>query len=501
VTVPGKLYGVGLGPGDPELVTLKAQRIISSVPVVAYPTARHGRSIARAIAEPYLGHAPQEIAMTFPITVEESDHPGGYEGAIAEHYDRCADEVAAVLESGRDVAALCEGDPFIYGSYIYLHERLAPRFETEVVPGVTSFSAAAALTGRPLVKRDDVLTILPGTLSQDELATRLTTTDGAVVLKLGRRFDDVRAALERAGRGADALYVERVGWPEQRYGVPREIEGAVPYMALVLAPTRSRAPVDPSPTPSAGSLVIVGLGPAGPEWLTPEASATLARADVVVGYETYLARVPVRAGQRRLGSHNRQEIERARSALDLALEGSRVAVVSSGDPGIFAMAAAVLEAAEEGGSRYVGIDLKVVPGLSAMQAASSRVGAPLGHDFCVISLSDQLKPWDVIERRIEAAAAADLVVAFYNPASKTRRAAIDRARIVLLGHRAEATPVVVARAVGSPEEAVTVTSLGELDTAIVDMRTLVIVGSSQTRVTRDAAGRPRVYTPRSYPEA
>jgi precorrin-2 C20-methyltransferase / precorrin-3B C17-methyltransferase len=321
VTVPGKLYGVGLGPGDPELVTLKAQRIISSVPVVAYPTARHGRSIARAIAEPYLGHAPQEIAMTFPITVEESDHPGGYEGAIAEHYDRCADEVAAVLESGRDVAALCEGDPFIYGSYIYLHARLAPRFETEVVPGVTSFSAAAALTGRPLVKRDDVLTILPGTLSQDELATRLTTTDGAVVLKLGRRFDDVRAALERAGRGADALYVERVGWPEQRYGVPREIEGAVPYMALVLAPTRSRAPVDPSPTPSAGSLVIVGLGPAGPEWLTPEASATLARADVVVGYETYLARVPVRAGQRRLGSHNRQEIERARSALDLALRG------------------------------------------------------------------------------------------------------------------------------------------------------------------------------------
>jgi precorrin-2 C20-methyltransferase/precorrin-3B C17-methyltransferase len=494
VTAPGKLYGVGLGPGDPELVTLKAQRIISSVPVVAYPTARHGRSIARAIAAPYLGHAPTEIAMTFPITVEESDHPGGYEGAISDHYDRCADEVAAALESGRDVAVLCEGDPFINGSYIYLHERLTTRFETEVVPGVTSFSAAAAATGRPLVKRDDVLTILPGTLSQDELATRLTTTDGAVVLKLGRRFDDVREALERAGRGADSVYVERVGWPEQRHGVPSEVEGEVPYMALVLVPTRSRAPRSSSP---GGSLSIVGLGPAGPEWLTPEASATLARADVVVGYETYLARVPVRAGQLRLGSDNRQELERARTALDLALEGSQVAVVSSGDPGIFAMAAAVLEAAEDG--RYAGIDLKVVPGLSAMQAAAARVGAPLGHDFCVISLSDQLKPWAVIERRIEAAASADLVVAFYNPASRTRREAIDRARLVLLGHRSEQTPVVVARAVGSPEEVVTVTSLGELDRATVDMRTLVIVGSSQTRVSQDAAGRPRIYTPRSYP--
>jgi len=136
-----------------------------------------------------------------------------------------------------------------------------------------------------------------------------------------------------------------------------------------------------------------------------------------------------------------------------------------------------------------------VPGLSAMQAAAARVGAPLGHDFAVVSLSDQLKPWEAIERRLDAAGAADLVLALYNPASKTRREQLDRAREVLVRHRAPATPVVVARAVGSEDEAVTVTTLGELDTGIVDMRTLLIVGSSTTRVT--AGG--RVYTPRRYP--
>jgi precorrin-2 C20-methyltransferase/precorrin-3B C17-methyltransferase len=203
----------------------------------------------------------------------------------------------------------------------------------------------------------------------------------------------------------------------------------------------------------------------------------------------------VRHGQRRHASDNRVEAERARAALELAAGGARVAVVSSGDPGIFAMATAVLEAVDESDGAFAGVDVRVVPGLSAMQAAAARVGAPLGHDFAVVSLSDQLKPWEAIERRLDAAGAADLALALYNPASKTRREQLDRAREVLLRHRAPETPVVVARAVGSEDEAVTVTTLRELDTGIVDMRTLLIVGSSTTRVT--AGG--RVYTPRRYP--
>jgi precorrin-2 C20-methyltransferase/precorrin-3B C17-methyltransferase len=176
-----------------------------------------------------------------------------------------------------------------------------------------------------------------------------------------------------------------------------------------------------------------------------------------------------------------------------------VAVVSSGDPGIFAMATAVLEVLDSGDERLAAVDVAVVPGLSAMQAAASRVGAPLGHDFCVISLSDQRKPWTVIERRLEAAGEADLALALYNPASRTRREQLVRAIEVLRRHRRPATPVVVARAVGSAEERVDVTTLGDLDPGVVDMRTLLIVGSSTTRVVAGGNGPPRVYTPRSYP--
>jgi precorrin-2 C20-methyltransferase / precorrin-3B C17-methyltransferase len=208
--------------------------------------------------------------------------------------------------------------------------------------------------------------------------------------------------------------------------------------------------------------------------------------------------VPFRLGQQRFPTDNRLELERAEHALDLAAAGARVAVVSSGDPGIFAMAAAVLEAAESRGDDGQ-VEVRVVPGLSAMQAAAARVGAPLGHDFCVLSLSDQLKPWAVIERRLEAAGQADLVLALYNPASRTRRHQLERALEILRTHRAKTTPVVVARAVGSPEEAVTVTTLAALDPAVVDMRTLLIVGSSTTRTLNGSGLTPRVYTPRRYP--
>jgi precorrin-2 C20-methyltransferase/precorrin-3B C17-methyltransferase len=494
--VSGRLYGVGVGPGDPELVTIKARRVIEAADVIAYPVAAHGRGVARGIAEPYVRPEQIQVALMYPITTEQTDHPGGYEGALVDFYDETAAELATHLDAGRDVVVLCEGDPFFYGSYMYWHERLAHRYETEVVPGVTSFSAAAASAGTPLVKRDDVLTILPGTLTPEVLATRLRASEGAVVMKLGRTFGGVREAAERAGVAERAVYVERASSAEERFMPLRDVEGEVPYMSLVLVPT---AGVPADRNGHAGSVAVVGLGPAGPDWLTPEAHAELAAADDLIGYKTYLARVPERRGQRRHATDNRVETDRARHALELAAGGARVAVVSSGDPGIFAMAAAVLEVVE-GDPALGDVEVRVVPGLSAMQAAAARVGAPLGHDFCVISLSDQLKSWAVVERRLEAAGAADLVLALYNPASKTRRDQLLRAIEILRGHRADETPVVVARAVGSPEEVVTVTTLGGLDAGSVDMRTLLIVGSSTTRTIAGAGGGPpRVYTPRSYP--
>jgi precorrin-2 C20-methyltransferase/precorrin-3B C17-methyltransferase len=494
----GRLYGVGVGPGDPELVTLKAQRIIAAADVVAYPVARHGRSVARRIAAPYLRADQIEVALGYPVTTEQTDHPGGYEAALREFYDDAAARLAAHLDDGRDVAVLCEGDPFFYGSYMYLHELLAGRYRTEVVPGVTSFSAAAASAGTPLAKRDDVLTIVPGTLAPELLAARLGGADAAVVLKLGRRFAGVREAAERAGVAERAVYVERASAPEERCAPLRDVDpDGVPYMSLVLVPTASER------TPGRngrGRVTVIGLGPAGAQWLTPEAESALAAADDVVGYGPYVDRVPERRGQRRHASDNRVEGERARHALELAAGGARVAVVSSGDPGIFAMASAVLEALDGSDAALAGVDVRVVPGLSAMQAAAARVGAPLGHDFCVVSLSDQLKPWEVVERRLDAAGAADLVLALYNPASRTRREQLARAIEVLRRHRAPDTPVVVARAVGADDETVAVTTLAAVDLDAVDMRTLLIVGSSATRVIAGGeASAPRVYTPRSYP--
>ena len=500
----GRLYGVGLGPGDPELVTVKAARLIASAGVVAYHSARHGSSIARGIAAAYLTGDQVEEPLRYPLTVETTDHPGGYRGALEEFYDGAAARLAAHLDAGRDVVVLCEGDPFFYGSYMHMHKRLAHRYPTEVVPGVTSVAGAAAELGRPLVERDEVLTVLPGTLSPDVLAERLARTDSAAILKLGRTFTGVRDALAVAGRLEEAWYVERATTGRQRIAPLREVDPAsVPYFSVALLPSRvhevTRAELAAAPPPSSGpgEVVVVGLGPAGREWLTPQAQAALAAAEDLVGYGPYLDRVPANPRQARHASDNQVEAERAEFALELARRGRRVAVVSSGDPGIFAMAAAVLEVAAE--EPYKDVPVRVLPGLTAAQAVASRVGAPLGHDFCVLSLSDRLKPWPVIEARLAAVAAADLVLAIYNPASKTRTWQLPRAREILLGHRDPGTPVVVGRDVGGAAEHVRVTSLGELDPAGVDMRCLLIVGSSQTRAIQRAEGSRAVFTPRSYP--
>lgn len=519
--MPGKLWGVGLGPGDPELMTVKAARLIGEADVIAYHSARHGRSIARSVAEPYLRGDQFEERLVYPVTTEGTDHPGGYEGAIAEFYELAAKRLAEHLDAGRDVVLLCEGDPFFYGSYMYMHERLCDRYEAEAVPGVTSVSAASAVLGRPLVQKEETLTVLPGTLPTPELAMRLAEADSAAVLKLGRTFGSVRTALAEAGKLDDAFYIERATWTEaagpgsagstQRVRPFAEVDPeSVPYFSLALLPSpayaaRQKGVVSGVSVPAGsdrpevsrhpGEVTVVGLGPAGPEWLTPEAERALQEADHLVGYGPYLARVPQRAGQRRHSSGNKVEAERAAFALDLALEGARVAVVSSGDPGVFAMASAVFERAEE--ERWSEVPVRVLPGLTAAQAAASKVGAPLGHDFCVMSLSDRLKPWEVIERRLDAVGAADLVLAIYNPASRSRVTQLAQAREVLARHRAPETPVVIARDIGGAEESVVVTTLGEFDTSQVDMRCLVIVGSSHTRVTY-RNGVPSVWTSRRY---
>jgi precorrin-2 C20-methyltransferase/precorrin-3B C17-methyltransferase len=480
-------------------MTVKAARLIGSADVIAFHSARHGRSIARSVAAPYLRAGQLEEHLMYPLTTETTDHPGGYQGAMDDFYAECAARLAAHLDAGRDVVVLAEGDPLFYGSYMHMHKRLADRYACEVVPGVTSVSAAAAVLGRPLCERDEVLTVLPGTLPPDVLAERLRTTDAAAVMKLGRTFSNVREAFELAGRLDEAWYVERATTSEQRTAPLAEVDpDSVPYFSLALLPSpiNNTAADDEFQLATEGSVTVVGLGPAGPEWMTPQARAAIAGADDLIGYGPYLDRLPDRARQRKHGSDNRVESERAAFALDLARKGSRVVVVSSGDPGVFAMASAVTEVASE--PAYVDIEVIVLPGLTAAQAVASRVGAPLGHDYCVLSLSDRLKPWEVIAARLAAAAEADLAIAIYNPASKSRTWQVGATRELLLEHRAPTTPVVIGRDVGGPAESITVTTLADLDPEQVDMRCLLLIGSSQTQVVDREAGR-LVFTPRRYP--
>ncbi len=507
----GRLYGVGVGPGDPELITVKATKLISRADVVAYHSGTAGRSIARSIVADLISDDATEELLIYPVTTGDAKHPLGYYGVIADFYDESAERLGKHLDAGRTVAVLAEGDPLFYSSYMYLHDRLAGQFRCEVIPGVTSMTAAAAAAGTPLARHEDVLTVLPGTLPVPELARRLADTDAAVIMKLGRTFDGVREALRQAGRLESARYVERATTGGEHTWPVSEVDPrSVPYFSMIIVPGSDRRqdsagrfahrtsplPLDgrTRPEPVAGPrLLVVGLGPGTTEWLTPEVSAALAEVDHVVGYGPYVDRVPPHPGLQRHASGNTVELDRARFALDLASSGERVAVVSGGDAGVFGMASAVFEAAAD--DRYAGITIAVLPGVTAAQVVAARAGAPLGGDYAVLSLSDRLKPWSVIEKRLRAVAAADLVLAIYNPASSSRRDQIGAARQILLEYRDPATPVVVGRDVGRPGESLATATLADLDPGTIDMSCLLIVGSSQTRM----APAGRVWTSRGHP--
>lgn len=835
------LYGLGIGPGDPDLVTVKARHILETVPVIAYPAPEGGTSLVRAIADPHIPDGRTEIVISTPMVAES--FPAN---AV---YDRYSQEIAAHLDEGRDVAVLCEGDPFLYGSFMYLFERVADRYHTEVIPGVSSLGAVAAVASTPLVSRNEVLTILPATLPESELETRLAATDTAAIMKVGRHLSKVRRVLRRLDLNQGARYVERATMPGQRVVPLDEVtEDGAPYFSMILvrhpegrrgqdrADTshvpegavlialgaggmelarrlkpllpnssihglesrtkdpdvtfsetmdhlralfseglpivavcatgiviRALAPLlwdkkteppvicvaengssavpllgghhganrlaraiaaatggaaaittggdirfglsldDPPPgwriaNPSAvkpitaallagdpvalrveagdagwlsrsdapfskrgkravwvtdrvdrdedmaaalvlhppvlavgvgcergtsaeeltdlvkqtladhrlasgavacvasidvkadepavhavahalgvparffsaedlnaeaprlknpsevvyrevgcpgvaegaalaaggpeaallvektrsnratcavarapdfidaatvghpqGRLTVVGIGPGKAAWRTPEASHVLAEATDVVGYGLYLDLIAdAIEGKTRHTSNLSEEEDRVRRAFDLAAEGRSVALVSSGDAGVYGLAALAFEVLDhDDNPAWNRVAVSVTPGVSAFQAAASRIGAPTGHDFCAISLSDLLTPWPRIERRLKAAADGDFVVAFYNPVSQRRQTHLATARDILLTGRPAHTPVVLARNLGRDGERIEVIRLDELEPERADMLTMVLVGNSQSRVVDRGVNR-WVYTPRGY---
>jgi cobalt-precorrin 5A hydrolase / precorrin-3B C17-methyltransferase len=287
-------------------------------------------------------------------------------------------------------------------------------------------------------------------------------------------------------------FVESTQWQSDFTAVNRD-----PHLTIFSA----IAPVNPDSIGQAqGKLTVIGTGPGSAEWMSPQVRQTILAATDLVGYHTYLDLVKdLAVGKECHGSDNRVELDRSRLALDLAASGKNVVVVSSGDPGIFAMAAAVLEVLDwDANPAWQTIDLQINPGISAMQAAAASVGAPLGHDFCAISLSDILKPWEVVAARIAAVAAADLAIAFYNPISSQRSWQLTAAKDILLKFRQATTPVILARNLGRSGQEVKVITLAELAPASADMRTVILIGSSQTKSIPRADGSNWVYTPRSY---
>jgi cobalt-precorrin 5A hydrolase/precorrin-3B C17-methyltransferase len=331
------------------------------------------------------------------------------------------------------------------------------------------------------------------------------------------------APIERMGDQGLSEAAEALGVPLRFAGLPEAspaqpsapaashlLEAAlrVPYQTLLqdanadLALALTRAPIDPDTIGRArGRLTVIGLGPGSAELMVPAARKALIEATDILGYETYVKMAgPFRADQQVHGTDNREEMQRARHAFELASMGRAVVVVSSGDPGVFAMAAAVLEALDASDDpRWAAVILDIVPGVSAAMATAAQAGAPLGHDFCMLSLSDNLKPWSIIETRLRHAAQADLVMAFYNPISRARPWQLDKALDILREHRAPETKVVLGRDIGRPGSSLRSTTLGELRSADVDMRTMVIIGSSTTRGFTRGAQREWVYTPRWYP--
>ncbi|WP_206001910.1 precorrin-3B C(17)-methyltransferase [Paraburkholderia aromaticivorans] len=399
----------------------------------------------------------------------------------------------------------------------------APWLDDAQLPRSASARLAIRVTPRAWDGREDELVIHPRSV-----VAAVAAVDGDIVARVREALDaqglaplSLAALLASSERMADPALAEAAANLNVplRFALTRPEDGEppgnllhaalrIPYetlhndatagVALALAPLA----IDPDTIGRArGRLTVIGLGPGSADLMVPAARTALNEATDVLGYDTYVKMVgPLRADQRVHGTDNREEMQRARHAFELASEGRSVVMVSSGDPGVFAMAAAVLEALESSDNAdWAAVELAIVPGVSAAMATAAQAGAPLGHDFCMLSLSDNLKPWTIIEKRLRHAAEADLVMAFYNPISRARPWQLDKALDIVREYRAAQTQVVLGRDIGRVGSTLRTITLGELRSSDVDMRTMVIVGSSTTRRFGGSAGGTEwVYTPRWY---
>lgn len=502
------LWLLGVGPGDPRLLTLQARECLQQADLIYH--AGPGDLLGRALAgvQPFL-HPSQEVRCLYRLSMSAM----AAQGLTA--YEPAADQIAAACRAGRRVAFLTEGDPTLYSTAGALAEVLSqkhPDISCIWVPGVSSLTAAAARAGWCLARHAEMIRVVPGAYHAAHLPQLLAEESCLCFLKPAPVLPLLCRLLEAQPQTWEAVYIEEATTPgEWQTRDLRQALGRECYFSLVLlrrtsAPPSSRtrspasstaeaAPSALSPSaPAAGKVWVVGLGPGADDFLTVQAQRVLHQVTDLVGYEGYLERLkqlqltatchPFPLGAER---------ERARQALLLARQGRWVALVSSGDAGVYGMASPLLEEA----AAFPEVAVEVVPGVTAATAAAALLGAPLGQDFVCLSLSDLLVPWPVIERRLEAAGQGDFVLALYNPASRQRTWQLARARDVLLRYRRPETPVGIVTAAGREHCQVRCTTLGELTGEGIDMETLLLVGNSQTRRQGAYLVTPRAYVPAS----
>jgi precorrin-2 C(20)-methyltransferase len=498
----GHFWAIGVGPGDPELLTVKAINLLGRADVIyhAGPAPDRGRAV-----DIIRGHLrPQQerrVVLTASMQEVSSD-------ASRSHYRPAVEQIADECRRGRNVAFVTEGDPTLYSTAAHIWQLLAemaPEIPIEVVPGVSSITAAAARVGWPLAQKDEVFTVVPAGYHRQHLDRLLTASGNVCLLKVSSAIPELLEAIEalRArGMAVEAAYIEELG--TEREWITHDLRQATGRrnyfsLALIRASSLARSASEGESVPSlalrasqerTGAVWIVGIGPGDPDLLSQRVWKLLHSAEDIVGYDGYLKQLePLGLSACLHNSPIGDELRRAERALELARQGRRVVVVSSGDAGVYGMASLVLEAAATGPE----IPIEVVPGITAALSAAARLGAPLGHDFACISLSDLLTPWPVIEDRLETAGRGDFVVVLYNPISQRRGWQLLRARDILRRHRGPETPVgLVSRAYRNGQE-IRLTTLGELTAEGVSMQTTVIVGSSRTRMVQG-----RMVTPRGY---
>jgi precorrin-2 C(20)-methyltransferase len=484
----GHFWAIGVGPGDPELLTLKAVRLLQRAHVIYHggPQPPEGRAweIIRSHMRP---GQEARVVLTEPMSVvSAADWRTAYRAGV--------EQIAADCLGGLAVAYVTEGDPTLYSTaarvWQLLHE-LHPEIPIEISPGVTSITAAAARVGWPLAQKDEVLAVVPATYHRDDLRRLLDQFQTVCLLKPSSALPEMARALRERGSASEMAYVEEIGTGDEFITHdPAALLGRKSYFSLLIVRQPGERRTKQPPLEKPGKVWLVGLGPGDPRLLTAEARSALHQAEIIIGYEGYLQMLAPLSLQAELqGFPLGAETERAVQALELAGAGRRVALVSSGDAGVYGMASLLLESAEN----RQDLEVEIVPGVTAATAAAALLGAPLGHDFACVSLSDLLTPWEVIERRLAAAGQSDYVIVLYNPASQRRTWQLPRARDLLLRYRRPETPVGLVEKAYRPGQRVRQTTLGQLTTDAIGMETLLIIGNSHTRLLHG-----RMITPRGY---